>query len=119
MPRHSHAIQANQETAIEVEVVLRRVLLATKWQEKCLAAGVDKAVVEKVADTFKMVYTPFHGCGYKLVPEALKRAGKTNEAAVLQAKANKLSVAVVGSGTGNTALAASNGLSTMPLYRAT
>ena len=35
----------------------------------------DKAVVEKMADTFKMVYTPFHGTGYKLIPEALKRLG--------------------------------------------
>lgn len=29
----------------------------------------------KVADTFKLVYTPFHGCGYKLVPEALRTLG--------------------------------------------
>ena len=28
----------------------------------------DTAAVEKVADTFKMVYTPFHGTGYKLIP---------------------------------------------------
>ena len=35
----------------------------------------DKAVVEKMADTFKMVFTPFHGTGYKLIPEALKRLG--------------------------------------------
>ena len=35
----------------------------------------DKAAVEKVADTFKLVYTPFHGCGYKLVPEALRALG--------------------------------------------
>jgi len=35
----------------------------------------DKATVEKVADTFKLVYTPFHGCGYKLVPQALKALG--------------------------------------------
>ena len=35
----------------------------------------DKAAVEKVADTFKMVYTPFHGTGYKLIPEALRRLG--------------------------------------------
>ena len=35
----------------------------------------DKAVVEKMADTFKMVYTPFHGTGYQLIPEALKRLG--------------------------------------------
>ncbi len=35
----------------------------------------DKAAVEKVADSFKMVYTPFHGTGYRLIPEALKRLG--------------------------------------------
>ena len=35
----------------------------------------DRESVAKVADTFKMVYTPFHGCGYKLVPEALRALG--------------------------------------------
>ena len=35
----------------------------------------DFGAVKKVADHFKMVYTPFHGAGYKLVPEALKRLG--------------------------------------------
>ena len=35
----------------------------------------DKTVVAKVADKFKIVYTPFHGTGYKLIPEALKRLG--------------------------------------------
>jgi phosphoglucomutase len=35
----------------------------------------DREAVAKVADTFKMVYTPFHGCGYKLVPEALRALG--------------------------------------------
>ncbi len=35
----------------------------------------DKAVVEKMADTFTMVYTPFHGTGHKLIPEALRRLG--------------------------------------------
>ena len=35
----------------------------------------DRDSVAKVADTFKMVYTPFHGCGYKLVPEALHTLG--------------------------------------------
>ncbi len=35
----------------------------------------DQAAVDAVADTFKMVYTPFHGTGYKLIPEALKRLG--------------------------------------------
>ena len=35
----------------------------------------DRAAVEKVADTFKVVYTPFHGTGYKLIPEVLRRMG--------------------------------------------
>lgn len=35
----------------------------------------DKAAVKKVADTFKMIYTPFHGTGYRLIPEALRRLG--------------------------------------------
>src|SRR5699024_3140624 len=37
--------------------------------------SVNSAVVREVADEFKIVYTPFHGCGYKLVPEALHRLG--------------------------------------------
>ena len=35
----------------------------------------DYETVKKVADDFGLVYTPFHGCGYKLVPEALTKLG--------------------------------------------
>ena len=35
----------------------------------------DYETVKKVAADFGLVYTPFHGCGYKLVPEALTRLG--------------------------------------------
>ena len=35
----------------------------------------DPGAVARVADTFKMVYTPFHGTGYKLIPEVLRRLG--------------------------------------------
>ena len=55
------------------------VLMGKETDEKFLANVMaqvnDKAVVEKVADTFKMVFTPFHGTGYELIPEALKRLG--------------------------------------------
>ena len=37
--------------------------------------AIDKKTVAEVADDFRIVYTPFHGCGYKLVPEALRRLG--------------------------------------------
>ena len=43
--------------------------------EQVMAQAIDKKVVQEVADDFKVVYTPFHGCGYKLVPEALARLG--------------------------------------------
>ena len=45
------------------------------FMEQVMAQAIDKKVVEEVADDFKVVYTPFHGCGYKLVPEALARLG--------------------------------------------
>ncbi|MGI5933748.1 MAG: phospho-sugar mutase [Lawsonibacter sp.] len=55
------------------------VLLGAETDERFLANVMeqvnDKAVVEQMADTFKMVYTPFHGTGYQLIPEALKRLG--------------------------------------------
>ena len=43
--------------------------------EKVLGQAIDKEVVKEVADDFRIVFTPFHGCGHKLVPEALKRLG--------------------------------------------
>ncbi len=43
--------------------------------ERVMAMAIDKETVAEVADDFRIVYTPFHGCGYKLVPEALKRLG--------------------------------------------
>ncbi len=46
-----------------------------KFMAKVLEMINDRESVAKVADTFKVVYTPFHGCGHKLVPEALTALG--------------------------------------------
>ena len=46
-----------------------------KFLSNVMAQVNDKETVTKVADSFKMVYTPFHGTGHKLIPEALKRLG--------------------------------------------
>ncbi len=46
-----------------------------KFLEQVMGQAIDKAAVAQVADTFKMVYTPFHGTGHKLIPEVLKRLG--------------------------------------------
>lgn len=43
--------------------------------EKVLNQAIDKEAVKAAADNFKIVFTPFHGCGHKLVPEALRRLG--------------------------------------------
>ena len=55
------------------------VLMGEETDEKFLAnvmeQVIDGEIVHKVADRFKMVYTPFHGTGHKLIPEALKRSG--------------------------------------------
>ena len=57
----------------------RIVLLGDETDEaflgEVMAMAIDKEAVAAVADEFKIVYTPFHGCGYKLVPEALRRLG--------------------------------------------
>ena len=46
-----------------------------KFLENVMGQATDKEVVARVADKFKMVYTPFHGTGYKLIPEVLHRLG--------------------------------------------
>ncbi len=50
------------------EIYLRQI------QTKCI----NPDCVAEVADDFKIIYTPFHGAGYKLVPEILKRIGYKN-----------------------------------------
>ena len=89
-PHHASAIAAKMEELDLFDSIQRMdydeamkagliTLMGEETDEKFLANVMgqvnDKAAVEKVADTFKMVYTPFHGTGYKLIPEALKRLG--------------------------------------------
>ncbi len=46
-----------------------------KFLSHVMAQVNDAETVAKVAGSFKMVYTPFHGTGHKLIPEALRRLG--------------------------------------------
>ncbi|MBQ8585662.1 MAG: phospho-sugar mutase [Butyricicoccus sp.] len=39
------------------------------------AVAVNPDCIKEVADDFKLIYTPFHGAGYRLVPEILRRIG--------------------------------------------
>ena len=54
-------------------------LIGAEMDEKYLAAvqaqAVNPAAVKKVADDLRIVYTPLHGTGHKLVPEVMRRVG--------------------------------------------
>lgn len=89
-PKHAQAI-ANAMSEIDIFTGIKTMdfdeaeasgLIATigaetdeDFLENVLSQSIDREVVARVADKFKIVYTPFHGAGYKLVPEALKRLG--------------------------------------------
>ena len=45
------------------------------YLKEVLACSIDPETVKKYGDSLSLVYTPLHGTGYKLVPEALRRAG--------------------------------------------
>ena len=46
-----------------------------KYLDEVIATAINPTLVSDVADTLKVVYTPLHGAGYKLVPEVFKRIG--------------------------------------------
>lgn len=45
------------------------------YVQNVIAEQVDKNVIREVADDLKIVYTPLHGAGYRLVPEVLRLCG--------------------------------------------
>ena len=46
-----------------------------KYLDAVIATAVNTNAVKDVADELKVVYTPLHGAGYRLVPEVFKRIG--------------------------------------------
>ena len=89
-PRHADAI-AKKMAELDLFASIRRAdydeavkqgmitLMGNETDEAFLAQVMgqvnDRACVAQVADSFKMVYTPFHGTGHQLIPEALRRLG--------------------------------------------
>ena len=57
-------------------------IIGDEIDDKYLSAVVDCVidgdVLKQYGNTLNLVYTPLHGTGYKLVPEAMKRAGISN-----------------------------------------
>ena len=89
-PRHADAV-AQKMSELDLFSSIRRMdydqavsqslvqIMGAETDEAFLAHVMAQATapeaVARVADEFKMVYTPFHGTGHKLIPEALKRLG--------------------------------------------
>lgn len=48
------------------------------YLEKVLNESVSPDMIREKSDAINILYTPLHGAGYKLVPEALRRAGFKN-----------------------------------------
>lgn len=46
-----------------------------KYLAAVMAEAVNPDIIKKVADELKIVYSPLHGAGYKMVPEMLRRMG--------------------------------------------
>ena len=46
-----------------------------KYLDEVVATAINPELVREVADTLKVVYTPLHGAGYRLVPEVFRRIG--------------------------------------------
>ena len=89
-PQHAAAIAAQMEQldvfddiqSLAYETALEKGLITLMGKETddkflahVLAQINDKASVAKVADTFTMVYTPFHGPGYQQIPYVLGELG--------------------------------------------
>ena len=89
-PQHAAAIAARMEQldvfddiqSLAYETALNKGLITLMGKETddkflahVLAQINDKASVAKVADTFTMVYTPFHGTGYQQIPYVLGELG--------------------------------------------
>ena len=89
-PQHAASIAAQMEQldvfddiqSLAYETALNKGLITLMGKETddkflahVLAQINDKASVAKVADTFTMVYTPFHGTGYQQIPYVLGELG--------------------------------------------
>lgn len=89
-PQHAAAIAAQMEQldvfddiqSLDYAAALDKGLITLMGKETddkflahVLAQINDKASVAKVADTFTMVYTPFHGTGYQQIPYVLGELG--------------------------------------------
>ena len=67
---------ADFDTAVkDGKIVIVGEKLDEKYIEAVLATAIDAEAVKRVSDKLKVVYTPLHGAGYKMVPEVFGRIG--------------------------------------------
>ncbi len=70
------ATEADYEMAVKEGLI---VLLGEEtdriYLDTVLQTQIDRSIIARTADELKIVYSPLHGTGYRLVPEILRRAG--------------------------------------------
>ena len=49
-----------------------------EFLKNVLSQSIDNGPAQRMSDKLKVVYTPFHGVGYKMVPDVLRRIGYKN-----------------------------------------
>jgi len=104
-PQHAKSVAKKMKTldvfssicSIDYDEAIRRGLITIMGKEtddlfmkNVMAQANDFNAVKSAADSLKLVYTPFHGCGHKLVPQALKKLGLKSENIILVKKQMKL-----------------------------
>ena len=91
LPPHHAAVVAQKMEELDIFTSIRSICYADAVErglitvmgndtdelflKNVMAQANDFESVRSVADDFKLVYTPFHGAGHYLVPEALRRLG--------------------------------------------
>ena len=66
----------NFDTAVaEGKIEIVGTVIDDAFIQNVTAQLVDKTAIPSIADDLKVVYTPLHGCGHRLVPEVLRLCG--------------------------------------------
>lgn len=69
----------NFEDAVEEgKIVVLGADFDEKYIEKVIEQSIGQKYIDAVGKNMKIIYTPFHGAGYKLVPDILDRLGYDN-----------------------------------------
>ncbi|HHW95293.1 MAG TPA: phospho-sugar mutase [Mogibacterium sp.] len=67
-----------EEAVEEGKIIILDADMDEKYIEKVMEQSIGQKYIDAAGKDMKIIYTPFHGAGYKLVPDILKRLGYGN-----------------------------------------